>query len=665
MLRLLNWLDRNAAWITILLAVGIVICIGTGLTKNRKLAKDCSIASEISSPEQAKDEKNPEEPMPTETAKYFELSSNIVYETAQVFLLNMSPRPGEAWYFFTVGRFLAVILFILVSFKFLNQLLKESLRNFRLSLWWIRGYFGFGHHIVCGLGRVGWPIIKQLLNDNYRVLVIERDPQNELMDDARKAGAIVIVGDASEEEWLKAGYLKEASALYVVTGNDTENLEVVIDAKSILKSRKESSEFQCYVHITDPNVDDYLLEMVQGHVKNFPVQPFSASRNSARQLIVEELTPIRPKITDDVALYVIVGFEAMGQTIATHLAELAHFENFKRSRLLILAENPSVAADTFLAKYGQFSPRVVVEKWSEIKFATEADKWADKSFRPAEKYRVENPSAIEYACNAVFAPLPKAMSDRAFSHELHRLIDSPRVRPAIIVCGENDQANFNTATGLERQIRLEHGRSNLPIFVWIPRDEPLYEILLDNKLCIRPFGSCKRELKLETIHKPLEDILGLEIMAAYPDGPIDTNEAAGFIKAKNQWMDQSETLRHSNRMAGIHYLVKIGAMGFDLVPDPKKNHPRLELDKEWAVRFARMEHNRWMAERLLAGWSYGPGEKTIPRRPHFCTWEELQKNEDIKKDIVKDFIPNEVLTANLRRLGFALVKKTPKARCGE
>ncbi len=64
--------------------------------------------------------------------------------------------------------------------------------------------------------------------------------------------------------------------------------------------------------------------------RTIPVQTFNVTRNTARQLIVQELTAIRPTAENEVALYVLVGFGTMGQTLATHLAELAHFENFRR-----------------------------------------------------------------------------------------------------------------------------------------------------------------------------------------------------------------------------------------------------------------------------------------------------------------------------------------------
>jgi hypothetical protein len=40
---------------------------------------------------------------------------------------------------------------------------------------------------------------------------------------------------------------------------------------------------------------------------------------------------------------------------------------------------------------------------------------------------------------------------------------------------------------------------------------------------------------------------------------------------------------------------------------------------------ARMEHTRWMAERILAGWTHAPDPKDITRKtsPYLVPWEEL------------------------------------------
>ena len=57
------------------------------------------------------------------------------------------------------------------------------------------------------------------------------------------------------------------------------------------------------------------------------------------------------------------------------------------------------------------------------------------------------------------------------------------------------------------------------------------------------------------------------------------------------------------------------------------------------MQLAEMEHNRWMAERLLAGWRYAPGTKNLDTKtsPSLVPWEQLPA---IEQDKDRDTIRN-------------------------
>ena len=42
---------------------------------------------------------------------------------------------------------------------------------------------------------------------------------------------------------------------------------------------------------------------------------------------------------------------------------------------------------------------------------------------------------------------------------------------------------------------------------------------------------------------------------------------------------------------------------------------------------ARREHDRWSAERLLAGWRPGPRNNELMTHPNLKSWEELTEDE--------------------------------------
>lgn len=86
------------------------------------------------------------------------------------------------------------------------------------------------HFVICGYGRVGsrtW----QLIHDaGEQSVVIEVDP--DLAEGAREAGALVVEGDATHDEVLLEAGLEQARALVACVRADSDNLVIVLSAKS-------------------------------------------------------------------------------------------------------------------------------------------------------------------------------------------------------------------------------------------------------------------------------------------------------------------------------------------------------------------------------------------------------------------------------------------------
>ena len=619
-------LSRNAALCAIGLAVATAFCIGIGVYVDES------------------DKANANDGL--------DLFSDVVYETAQVMLLNMGTHLGSnGW--ITVGRFFAVLLVLFLGIQALGRLLGESWQNLLLLSYQ-------EHHIVCGLGRIGWQLVQELLHQGKSVVVIEQNPANELCHFARRLGAIVIIGDAANAEILEHAQLKKAQNVYIVTGSDETNIEAAVDVQEmVLKPtthEEKTARPNCFVHIIEPTLTEVLRSSLQIDGNHeMQVSAFNIMHNTVRNLIVQHLTPIRPKEPHEVALYVIVGFGRMAQTLAAHLAELAHFENRKRARLLILTENAPAAADAFLSRWGQFSPRVVMNDWSQITFDPAADVWSCRTQRPGPAHQVADDKAIEYACNAVFAPCPPFIAERGFLNALAPLLQQQGVKPAIIVCMDREQESYGAAVTLEQSLRKSYGVSDVPVFVWLPKQEPLKRLLTGDRGTVTPFGSCRDELRLQNIIDPLEEKLAIAIMADF--NRLDPDKDHDQILQR--WQADSEIFRHSNRSAATHTLIALGCLGMKLVKASEakdKQLTQLIATKEEKVKLAQMEHNRWIAERLLAGFSYGESSNQPPRRPQLCTWEVLSSDPKLAKEPEKDFKQVEIVFETLQRLGYAMVK---------
>lgn len=87
------------------------------------------------------------------------------------------------------------------------------------------------HFIICGAGRVGSRIIRDMQRAKCPFVVIEREQQK--VADLIERGEHVIVGDSTLEETLKEAGVERARGLAACLPNDADNLYVVLLARDL------------------------------------------------------------------------------------------------------------------------------------------------------------------------------------------------------------------------------------------------------------------------------------------------------------------------------------------------------------------------------------------------------------------------------------------------
>ncbi len=87
------------------------------------------------------------------------------------------------------------------------------------------------HVIVVGFGRVGQAVVRGLKEYGGQCLVLDKDPDHSEM--IRAAGAVDLVGDATNEVDLEAAGIGRAVALVAATEEDNINLIVVLTARAL------------------------------------------------------------------------------------------------------------------------------------------------------------------------------------------------------------------------------------------------------------------------------------------------------------------------------------------------------------------------------------------------------------------------------------------------
>ncbi len=89
------------------------------------------------------------------------------------------------------------------------------------------------HIIVCGLGKVGYRVVAQLLSFGEEVVGIEANENAPFVERVRQMGVPVIIADARQREWLIKAGIERASSIVVCTNDDLCNLDIALDAREL------------------------------------------------------------------------------------------------------------------------------------------------------------------------------------------------------------------------------------------------------------------------------------------------------------------------------------------------------------------------------------------------------------------------------------------------
>jgi len=89
------------------------------------------------------------------------------------------------------------------------------------------------HVIVCGVGKLGYRVILQLLKFGQAVVAIEQDEKKPFISLVRQLDVPVIIGDARQHDVQHKAGLDRATAIVCCTQDDLTNLDIALDAREL------------------------------------------------------------------------------------------------------------------------------------------------------------------------------------------------------------------------------------------------------------------------------------------------------------------------------------------------------------------------------------------------------------------------------------------------
>ncbi len=90
-----------------------------------------------------------------------------------------------------------------------------------------------GHTVVVGVGKVGYQVIRGLLDLGQAVVAVERGSESSLVDELIDLGVPVIRGDGRNRKTLVQANTAEAAAVVLVTDDDLANLDAALTAREL------------------------------------------------------------------------------------------------------------------------------------------------------------------------------------------------------------------------------------------------------------------------------------------------------------------------------------------------------------------------------------------------------------------------------------------------
>ena len=267
---------------------------------------------------------------------------HILYLTFQLFVMESGAvdKPELASVFLHIARWLAPAVLAYTLLKTILSVLKHEIYLLQL-----RNYKN--HVIVCGLGTKGQRLADTFHERGEKVVIIEKNAENNLINHYKVRGVIVLIENALDVTSLKKARVEHAKYLITVTENDIVNVNILNHAKEI-KSKKNTNQYlTCFAHIQDSKLKALLYdhELFYKTYDNFDARIFNIYENAAR-VALHKYSPDKfckvVQKTDPQPHILILGYGKLGKAIALQTFRVAHYRNDKKTLVTIIDEKASV-----------------------------------------------------------------------------------------------------------------------------------------------------------------------------------------------------------------------------------------------------------------------------------------------------------------------------------
>ncbi len=548
---------------------------------------------------------------------------DVAYASLQLFVFE-GPDESMGWpLHLQIARALAPAVLLYTAGKAVWNQFKH-----RVSLYWLL-YYKRRFVVICGVGETGFRIAKDyLFRSDKRVVVIDNDYLNPLAAELKHLGAIVVYGNAMDPLVLHNARVIYAKELFLCTSDDKANIAIAkaaerltrrLKPKEITKLEQRSQRYEegvagepanlglrCFICVDAPDIYEVFSahSFFETNRSQFAIRLFNRRETFARNIFrtcAPDLYYLPTDAASEPMHMLFIGFNALAREMILQATLTAHYTDFRLPRATVLCSRVhEEEVERFLYRYPH------LDKIIELDFV-----YADPMTISEEKWRGMQKSSTFKVCYVVMLRDVEGILCARRLNRLRRLAGLPPLN--FVVC--LNQQNFLAEIIDDDFEPIDIDKSILPAH------EPIeYFETLDETLTIDV-----------VVHEAL-DMVARTLHNDYARTQIERGESAEANASLIPWSELPAHKKLANQRAAAHIDVKLRICGCTAYGEnAAASEVRFPPDDEALELLAQLEHRRWMADKHLAGYSYGEiRDEDQMLHPDLIPWERLSESDKEK-----------------------------------